>query len=120
VLVVDDEESVRSVCRDMVRHLGCPVLEAADGFEALALFRERGDRIAVVLLDLSMPGMDGVATMREILALRPGARVLLSSGFDRSDAVRDYEGAGAAGFIQKPYSLEGLRRALREAAKGRG
>ncbi|HVP39402.1 MAG TPA: PAS domain S-box protein [Candidatus Saccharimonadales bacterium] len=109
ILVVDDEEAVRSICLDFVEHLGYRGLGAADGTEALSVFeREAGD-IACVLLDLTMPRMDGLSAFRELKRRRPEVRVILSSGYTEQDAMQRFAGEGLAGFIQKPYRLQDLR-----------
>jgi nitrogen-specific signal transduction histidine kinase/CheY-like chemotaxis protein len=117
VLVVDDEEIVRMVCRDMVEALGLSVLTAVDGREAVDIFTKHADEIAVVILDLSMPNMDGMAAFQELVRLRPGVRVILSSGYDELDSIKRLSGQGLAGFIQKPYSLQNLSEALEKAVR---
>ncbi len=112
VLVVDDEPPVRDVCRAMVESLGMQALTAAGGEEAIAVFRREADRISHVILDLSMPNMDGMAAFRELSRIKQGARIILSSGYDEQDYIRNLSGRGLAGFIRKPYTLSDLRTAL--------
>ena len=112
VLVVDDDEGVRELCRETLQDFGLAVLTAADGRQAVQLFRERTDQIDCVLLDLSMPGMDGLAALREMRRVMPAVKVILSSGYDESDALRQFAGEGLAGFLQKPYQLDSLYRRL--------
>ncbi|MGC4000799.1 MAG: response regulator [Anaeromyxobacter sp.] len=116
VLVVDDEELVRRAAESMVRRLGMPVLAASGGQEAVALIRARPGEVRLVLLDLSMPGMDGLATLDALLAIAPGLRVILSSGFDEQSSLGRERGGRFAGFLQKPYSVAELREALARAA----
>jgi two-component system, cell cycle sensor histidine kinase and response regulator CckA len=120
VLVVDDEEIVRKVCKDMVEALGLPVLTAVDGRDAVDLFTKHADEIAVVILDLSMPNMDGMTAFQELVRIRPGVKVILSSGYDELDSIKRLSGRGLAGFIQKPYSLNNLRDALESAGRSGG
>ncbi len=115
VLVVDDEESVRRVAGSMLEHEGFDVVSAADGVEALSIYRERRHEIRIVLLDMTMPRMDGEETFRELRALDPDVRVILTSGYNEQDATSRFVGAGLAGFIQKPFTLDDLRTRLREA-----
>jgi CheY-like chemotaxis protein len=115
VLVVDDEDIVRKVCKGMVESLGMRVLTASDGREAVEVFRQNADGICCVLLDLTMPNMDGMAAFRELVRIRPGVKVVLSSGYTEQDSTRRLTGQGLAGFIQKPYSLSKLREALEKA-----
>jgi DNA-binding NtrC family response regulator len=64
-----------------------------------------------------MPVMDGMTTLPELLRIKPEVKVILSSGFDREDAMKGFSGKAIAGFIQKPYSLDKLRLALQNALK---
>ena len=115
VLVVDDEEIVRNVCKEMVEALGLQVLTAVDGRDAVDLFTKHADDICLVILDLSMPNMDGMTAFKELVRIRPGVKVILCSGFDEQDSLQRLSGQGLAGFIQKPYSMKNLRHALEQA-----
>jgi DNA-binding NtrC family response regulator len=77
------------------------------------LFRRLGDRVDVVLLDMTMPVLDGEATLRELKSIRPEVRVILSSGYNEAEAVRRFSGTGLAGFIQKPYTSSRLADIIR-------
>ncbi len=112
VLVVDDEPPVRDVCRAMVESLGMQALTAGDGEEAITLFRREADRISHVILDLSLPNMNGMTVFRELSRIKQGARIILSSGYDEQDYVRQLSGRGLAGFIRKPYTISDLRTVL--------
>ncbi|UPU35538.1 response regulator [Geomonas paludis] len=111
-LLVDDEETVRRIGADMLRELGFEVLTAADGCEAVQIYAARQD-LAVVVLDLTMPQMDGEQCFRELRRIDPQARVIMSSGFSEYEVTRKFAGKGVAGFIQKPYKLSALREVLR-------
>ena len=117
VLVVDDEAIVRDVCRKMAEHFGMKVLTASDGREALEIFRRNIDSINYVILDLTMPNMDGMTAFREMARIRPGVKVILSSGYNEQDSIQRLSAQGLAGFVQKPYSLAKLREALEKAGK---
>ncbi len=108
VLVIDDEESIRNVTRLMLEKSGFEVLTADDGPEGLALFREHPRDIAVTLLDLTMPGMNGDEVMKEILGMQRGARVLLTSGYKEEDVRHRFDVDGMTGFIHKPFELTSL------------
>jgi two-component system, cell cycle sensor histidine kinase and response regulator CckA len=108
ILVVDDEGTVRDTARNTLERYGYQVLLAREGREAVELFREAPDKIAMVLLDLTMPEMGGEEALRELKRVRPSVRVLLSSGFNEVEAVRRFTGKGLAGFIQKPYTAMAL------------
>jgi PAS domain S-box-containing protein len=120
VLLVDDDESVRAVGRKMLERIGFSVVIAADGSEAIARFRERADDIICAIVDLTMPHVDGAETFRELRRMRPGVRVILSSGYNEQDVTQRFVGKGLAGFIQKPYQLSTLVAVLKEVLeKGR-
>ena len=104
VLIVDDEESVRSTARNTLQRCGYRTLEARDGREALDVFRQFAHEIRLVLLDLTMPYMNGEEVLRELRIILPDVRVLLSSGFNEVEAIRRFTGKGLAGFLQKPYT----------------
>ena len=112
VLVVDDEASVRELCERTLRRMGYRTLAAADGVEALRLFEGRSEEIGAVILDLTMPNMDGVSTFSALRRIRADVRVILSSGYSEHETLRRFPQEGPAGFIQKPYELARLRDAL--------
>jgi len=112
VLVVDDEEMVREVCCAMLQELGFDVVAAEDGAQAVEIFRARIGEIDCVLLDLSMPKMDGLAAFQEISGLKPNVNVILVSGYNEQEAIQRFSAQGLAGFIQKPYRFETLRKEL--------
>jgi CheY-like chemotaxis protein len=114
-LLVDDEEVVRTVASDMLRHLGFEVLVAEDGIEALSVFKQHAADIRLVLLDMTMPRMGGEEAMHEIHKIDPNACVVLSSGFSGDSTVRLTGPSRPAGFVQKPYELQFLRSRIVEA-----
>ncbi|MCM0084188.1 response regulator [Geomonas sp. Red32] len=113
VLLVDDEETVRATGGKMLRELGFEVATACDGREALERFRLAGN-VTLVVLDLTMPHMDGERCFRELKALDPGVKVIMSSGYNEQDVTQKFVGKGLAGFIQKPYKLSDLKKVIRE------
>jgi PAS domain S-box-containing protein len=115
VLIVDDEAIVRSTAELLLNRLGWPALVAADGAEAVAIYREKSDQIALVLLDLVMPIMGGRECLRALRAFDPDVRAIVSSGYDRDNIAKDMLGAEMVGFLQKPYSLTKLREAVERA-----
>jgi two-component system, cell cycle sensor histidine kinase and response regulator CckA len=114
VLVVDDEETVRTVSARILESIGFSVVLAADGREGLEKYRAEPARYALVLLDLTMPHLDGEETFRQLRHLNPGVKVVLMSGFNRQEAVSRFTGKGLAGFVQKPFSVDGIITAVRE------
>lgn len=112
VLVVDDEEAVRSTAAQMIAYFGYEVTQAASGQQAIDLVRQRQNPFDLVLLDLTMPGMDGFATFTALRYLRPGQRIVVFSGYSAQDARQRFAGKGLDGFLQKPFSPEALREML--------
>jgi CheY-like chemotaxis protein len=117
--VVDDEEIVRRTATSLLQQNGYSVVAAENGKAAIEIFRQFNDQIDVVLLDMTMPVMDGEQTTRELKAIRPDIKVILSSGYNEAEAVRRFSGGSLAGFIQKPYTstrlVEKIRQILRSA-----
>ncbi|MGB9079927.1 MAG: ATP-binding protein, partial [Desulfuromonadaceae bacterium] len=105
VLVVDDEKSVLKICTKMVTLCGFSAITACDGIDAVAKFREHADDIVVVLMDLTMPNMDGITAMSEICSIRPDIKVILSSGFSEEELGDRISSRAPSGFIRKPYSF---------------
>ena len=118
VLVVDDEEMIRDTARMILEAVGFEVLLAADGREAVEVFRERGHEIRVVLLDMTMPHMGGEEAFSELRRIRDDVRVILSSGYNEQEATNRFAGKGLAGFIQKPYPPQSLAEILRGILEG--
>jgi len=109
-LLVDDEETVRVIGSEMLRELGFEVVTACDGQEALTLYHHD---ISVVILDLTMPRVDGEKCFRELRMLDPDVKVIVSSGFSESEVTHKFAGKGVTGFVQKPYKLSTLRDVLK-------
>jgi len=118
VLVVDDEPIVQRIAADILRALGFEIVLAPDGREAIDLFCSAPGEFLFVMLDLTMPEMDGEETFRELRRLDPRVRVLLMSGFDEVETTARFTGLGLAGFIQKPFKLATVREKLREILAG--
>ncbi len=117
-LVVDDEKSVLRICAKMVTLCGYTVITACDGIDAVTKFREHADEIAVVLMDLTMPNMDGITAMGEIYGIKPDIKVILSSGFNEEDLSGRITGQPPSGYIRKPYSVKVLETELRRVMQG--
>ncbi|MFZ1983868.1 MAG: response regulator [Desulfatitalea sp.] len=114
ILVVDDEIILRDLTKDMLSTNGYTVLTAGSGEEALQLYRQKGQEIGLVLLDLIMPGMGGKNCLAEILKINPQIKVLISSGFTMDEPGKDPVLIQAKGFIQKPYNLSMMLQCMRE------
>jgi len=113
IMLVDDEETVRAIGREMLQELGFDVITASDGKEAMKLFNEHPD-ICAVILDLTMPHMDGEQTFRALRKANPDISVIISSGYSEQEVTQRFVGKGLAGFIQKPYKLSTLKEVLRQ------
>ncbi len=109
VLVVDDEPTIRATAGAMFESLGFKVLEAADGIEAVECYKARGKDILLVLLDLTMPRMDGKAAFQSIYKLNPLAKVILSSGYNQNEAMPPFTEEAPIFFLKKPYQYKDLR-----------
>jgi len=112
ILIAEDEPTVRLSTVEMLQSLGYQVLEAPDGVEAVEIFRTHCLDISAVILDLTMPRMDGREALTEILKLRPGTKVILCSGYHEQEALQGTEARTIAGFLPKPYRLRELRAIL--------
>lgn len=120
VLLIDDEESVRLVSRDMLRSMGFTVDLAGDGAEGVDLFRRSPHKYDLVLLDLLMPKLDGVETLRLLRSIQADVRVILTSGYNEANAHERLVQAGHSGFIQKPFRVEQLRDEVERVLAARG
>jgi two-component system cell cycle sensor histidine kinase/response regulator CckA len=114
VLVVDDEPMVRDVAKAILHRLGLDVVLAGTGDEAVQRYAADPDNIDLVLLDLTMPGLSGAETFRQLRQIRPDAAVVLMSGYSEEEASSRFVGKGLAGFIEKPFSTQGLVEAIRD------
>ncbi|MCX6135365.1 MAG: PAS domain S-box protein [Ignavibacteriales bacterium] len=112
VLLIDDEEVVRDVFAETLTDVGWNVLTAADGESGLRIFKDNQTHIALIVLDLSMPVMDGAETFRRLKAIDSSVKVVLSSGYGEEEAIGRFEGLGLSGFLQKPYRWNMLKETL--------
>jgi PAS domain S-box-containing protein len=113
VLVIDDEEIIRRTAKSMLERYGYTVVLAENGKEGVGLFQVLAEKVSVVLLDMTMPIMSGEEAFRRLTAIKPGIKVVLSSGYNEVEAIRRFTGKGLAGFIQKPYSSMALAEKIR-------
>jgi PAS domain S-box-containing protein len=108
VLLVDDEEPVRKTCTALLGHLGLTVVEAANGEEAIEKMKTCGDDVSCAIVDMTMPGMNGIATSSALRRIRPTLRIILTSGYLQHEVESGYARENTAGFLQKPYKLSEL------------
>jgi PAS domain S-box-containing protein len=117
VLVVDDEEIVRRIARTALERAGYTVLLAADGREAVEVFRRESGEIRLVSLDMTMPGRSGEETFRQLREIRRDVPVLVSSGYTEVEVLERF-GDSIDGYLHKPYGITDLARAVHAALKG--
>jgi PAS domain S-box-containing protein len=117
ILVVDDEESIREITRGTLETFGYSVLTASDGTEALALYADKKNEIAVVLTDMVMPFMDGSATIRALQRMNPEVRIIAASGLGAGQRAGEGTLEGVSVFLNKPYTAEKLLKTLAQVLR---
>ncbi|OPL19839.1 MAG: hypothetical protein AVO35_02370 [Candidatus Aegiribacteria sp. MLS_C] len=117
VLIVDDEDSVRETAEEMLASMGYAVSTCSGGPSALRVLKERGGEIGCMLLDITMPDMSGHEVIREVSALYPDVRVILTSGFAERMVIESRDNPCYRGFLKKPYSMDELREAVEKAIR---
>jgi CheY-like chemotaxis protein len=119
ILVIDDEPDTRELMSLELAEAGFYVEGAGSGREALDLVRE-GHRFAVAVTDYRMPGMDGIETLRALKEIDPELQVIVASGAAAGDVRDRCLSNGALAYLEKPFELDALASAVREAAQARG
>ena len=114
ILLVDDEEMIIDVGSQVLKKLGYEILTARHGKEAIEIYRQNSQRIAIVILDLIMPEMGGGETYDRLKGMDPDVKVLLSSGYSLDGQATEILNRGCDGFIQKPFSIKDLSQKLRQ------
>jgi CheY-like chemotaxis protein len=114
VLLVDDEAIVLDVSVQMLNKMGYEVLAAHSGREAIEIFKQNNDKVAIVILDLIMPGMNGGEVYERLKGIDANVKVLLSSGYSIDGQAAEIINRGCDGFIQKPFKIYELSNKLRE------
>ncbi len=117
VLVVDDEEAVLLMAKKVLERAGYKVLTAADGSEAIDIFRENHDSISAVIIDLIMPHVRGDEAMKEIRKIKNDVNILLLSGYHEIDLTGITGGPGKTAFLEKPYRIKKLLGAVQDILK---
>jgi CheY-like chemotaxis protein len=122
ILLMDDEDSIRELGREMVSALGYEVVLATDGNEAISIYRPAKDSsypFDAVILDLTVPGgMGGAETIERLLEIDPEIKAVVSSGYSNDPIMSDYTKYGFRGVVAKPYTLKALSRVLDSVIKG--
>lgn len=119
ILVVDDEEGIRSVAKRTLERFGYRVLLAVHGAEAIAIYAQRKGDIAVVLTDMAMPVMDGPALIIALKTIDPSIRIIASSGLNANGGIAKALGAGVEHFVPKPYTAEAILRMIAQILSGK-
>ena len=113
IMIVDDEDFVTMLAQRVLSDQGYRVITAKDGFQALDIFKKLHKEISLVILDFTMPIMDGADVFNEFLQIDPNVAVVLSSGFAEQDRLRGMLARGLRGFIPKPYTQQKLLTQIR-------
>jgi two-component system cell cycle sensor histidine kinase/response regulator CckA len=114
ILVVDDEEFMIDVCKQILERMGFKVLIAKSGKEAIEVFTANRDIIDLVILDIILPGMDGEIIYDRLKEIDPGIKVLIASGYSLNGKAGELMTKGCSGFIQKPFRMNQLSLKLNE------
>ncbi|HEY5648299.1 MAG TPA: response regulator, partial [Nitrospiria bacterium] len=104
IMIVDDDEMAVDVIEEMLKRQGFTVCSFSNGLEALEMYRKQSSDIVLVLLDMTMPYMDGWATYREMRRTNPEVKVIMVSGYSEQEAIGRYGEGEVSGFVQKPFS----------------
>lgn len=115
-LLIEDDPQVRQLAERVLELLGFDALTAKDGVEGVEIFRERRKEIRFVLCDLTMPRMDGWATIAALREIDPNVRIILASGYDEASVMSGDHAEQPQVFFGKPYSIENLRKAISKIA----
>lgn len=113
ILVVDDEDSVLIITGQTLQAFGYRVLTATDGADAVAVYVQNKNEIALVLTDMMMPIMDGAATIQALLRINPAVKIIAASGLATNGGAFKTQGAEVKRFLTKPYTAETLLKAIR-------
>ena len=114
ILVVDDEEMVLEVTRELLKSLGYQVYIAQSGKEAIDVFMEKQSQISLVILDMVLPGMSGSKIFESLRNIKPDVRVLLASGYSINGEAERILARGCNGFLPKPFRLGELAQKVKE------
>ncbi|HEY5649333.1 MAG TPA: response regulator, partial [Nitrospiria bacterium] len=114
VMVIDDEETNLEVIEPMFEGMGFSVLKFTDSREAVEAYRTRYPEVVLVLMDMTMPGMDGWATHKELRRINGEVKTILMSGYSEQEAINHSENGNIIGFVQKPFTQRDLMARVRE------
>jgi PAS domain S-box-containing protein len=112
ILVIEDEEMMLDTCKNLCEHLGFEVLKAHNGETGINLFRKMSEKITLVILDMEMPGLNGLETYVELSKINKNVKVIISSGYSMEGNVKTALSKGAKTFLKKPYRLKELSKSI--------
>jgi DNA-binding NtrC family response regulator len=113
ILVAEDDRFLRKAAEMALKRRGYTVLTAANGREALDVYKEQGNEISLVILDLVMPEMGGKQCFQELVKINARVRLLVASGYTYGGTLEDVSELGASGFVSKPYDMTQLLQSVR-------
>lgn len=119
ILLVDDEGPILEFGKEILGFYGFETITAQDGHEAIELFNSKRELIGLVILDLSMPTMDGSECLKKMLEIDPNAKIFMSSGYSSKGQVQEMLNMGASGFLMKPFRFDAIVEQV-NAAMGKG
>lgn len=117
VLIIDDDEIIRLTTEEILQELGFQTLSTDSGDHGLEIFREKHGEIALIILDLTMPGRSVVDIFSDMKKIDPDIRVLVSSGNSFDPKVEQLKTLGSRGFLQKPYTISSLEKEIKQHIK---
>ncbi|PID27304.1 MAG: hypothetical protein CR982_06030 [Candidatus Cloacimonadota bacterium] len=115
ILLIDDEKVIRKVAKDMLEQFGYKVETASNGLEGVKVFKSSGIEFVAVILNINMPKQAGEETFNQIKELDPEIPIFIASGYKKNHIIERLIKSGAAGFIQKPYTIVGLSNLLKKS-----
>ncbi len=118
ILLVDDEQDILDVSKEILEEYGYTTLTAVDGEEALEIFKTKRDQIDLVILDINLPAMSGHICMKELLKIDPDVKIIIASGYLIKDKIRKSLEEGATEFIVKPFQLNDMLNTVRKILDG--
>ncbi len=118
ILVVEDEELLLDLLKELLEGEGYRVITAGDGQQAIDLYKAEQDRVSLVLSDMGLPTMGGWEVLRRLKAINPSVKVILSSGFVDSKVRQEMINSGANDFIQKPFMPDKVIRQIHDSISG--
>jgi DNA-binding NtrC family response regulator len=108
ILIIDDEEMIRDLARDILEMQGYTVLSAKDGIEGMTVYKENWEKIGCIILDLTMPRMSGRETYFKLREINKEAKIILSTGYGKDERTQEIISLGVQDVVQKPYRIDDL------------